>query len=150
MKRKPAILLVEDSSTDIKITQRALQQTGRSVDLVVMRDGLEAIDYLLHQGKHAADPTWRKPDLVLLDLNLPRLPGREVLQRIRAAKALPPIPVVVLTTSRRNEEIRDCYAAGANTYVEKPRDFQRFVEMLRTIQAYWLDIALLPSDGSPP
>jgi CheY-like chemotaxis protein len=144
MKPKHAILLVEDSSTDIKITQRALQESGRSVALVVVRDGQEALDYLLHQGKHAADPDWRKPDLILLDLNLPRLPGREVLQRIRAAKSLPPIPVVVLTTSRRNEEIRDLYAAGANTYVEKPRDFQRFVDVLRTIQAYWLDIALLP------
>ncbi len=146
MKPPHAILLVEDNSADIKITQRALQESAIPVELVVVRDGQEAVDYLLRQGAYAEQPAWRRPDLVLLDLNLPRLSGREVLERIRATQALRPLPVVVLTTSHRADEIRDLYAAGANTYIEKPQDFKRFVDVLRTIQHYWLDMALLPSD----
>jgi CheY-like chemotaxis protein len=139
-----AILLVEDNPADVKITQRALRESASPVELLVVRDGEEAVDYLLRQGKHAGDPAWRPPDLILLDLNLPRLTGRQVLERIRATPALRAVPVVVLTTSRRLEDVQDLYAAGANTYIEKPRDFARFVEVLRTIQHYWLDTALLP------
>jgi CheY-like chemotaxis protein len=140
-----AILLVEDNSADIKITQRAVQESGMPVELVVVRDGQEAVDYLLRQGGSAGLPGRRLPDLILLDLNLPRLSGREVLQRIRADKLLRTIPVLILTTSCRSEEVGDLYAAGANTYIEKPTDFRRFVEVLRTIQHYWLETALLPT-----
>jgi chemotaxis family two-component system response regulator Rcp1 len=146
MKTVPVLLLVEDNSADIKITQRALQETGTPVELVVVRDGQEAVDYLLSDGQRDGQAQRRRPDLILLDLNLPRLSGREVLSKIRATPALRLIPVVVLTTSRRSEEIRDLYAAGANTYIEKPQDFQRFVDVLRTIQHYWLELALLPSE----
>jgi CheY-like chemotaxis protein len=144
MKPVHAILLVEDSPADIKITQRALRESAVPVELIVVRDGQEAVDYLLRQGDHQATPGWRSPDLILLDLNLPRLNGREVLERIRATPALRGVPVVVLTTSRRQEDVQEVYAAGANTYIEKPQDFGRFVEVLRTIQSYWLDTALLP------
>lgn len=144
MKPVHAILLVEDNPADVKITQRAVRESGIPVDLLVVRDGEEAVDYLLRQGSHAADASWRCPDLILLDLNLPRLTGREVLERIRAHPALKAVPVLVLTTSRRQEDIQTMYAAGANTYLEKPQDFARFVEVLRTIQSYWLDTALLP------
>ena len=139
-----AILLVEDNPADIKITQRALRESAVPVDLLVVRDGQEAVDYLLRQGEHAGADSWRSPDLILLDLNLPRLTGREVLERIRATPALKAVPVVVLTTSRRQEDVQEMYVAGANTYIEKPQDFNRFVEVLRTIQRYWLDTALLP------
>jgi two-component system response regulator len=142
-----AILLVEDNPADIKITQRALRESAVPVDLIVVRDGQEAVDYLLRQGQHAADTGWRSPALILLDLNLPRLNGREVLQRIRATPALRAVPVIVLTTSCRPEEIQELYAAGANTYIEKPQDFGRFVEVLQVIQRYWLDTALLPHQG---
>jgi CheY-like chemotaxis protein len=128
----------------VKITQRALRESGIPVELLVVRDGQEAVDYLLRQGAHAADPAWRSPDLILLDLNLPRLTGLDVLRRIRATPHLRPVPVLVLTTSCRPEDVRDTYAAGANTYIEKPQDFARFVEVLRTIHHYWLDTALLP------
>jgi len=135
---------VEDNAADVKITQRALRESGFPVESLAVRDGQEAVDHLLRQGSHAADTSWRSPDLILLDLNLPRLTGREVLERIRATPALRAVPVVVLTTSRRQEDVREMYAAGANTYIEKPPDFARFVQVLQTIQRYWLDTALLP------
>jgi two-component system response regulator len=139
-----AILLVEDNPADIAITRRALRESDAPVELIVVRDGQEAVDYLLRQGGHAADAAWRMPDLILLDLNLPRLTGREVLERLRATDAFRSVPVIVLTTSKRPEDVRDLYAAGANTYIEKPQDFKRFVEVLRTVRHYWLDTALLP------
>jgi CheY-like chemotaxis protein len=144
MKPAFAILLVEDNPAEVKITQRALRESGCAADLLVVRDGQEALDYLLRQGDHAGDPAWRAPDLVLLDLNLPRLTGREVLERVRATPALRCVPVVVLTTSARPEDVEDIYAAGANTYIQKPQDFARFVQLLRTLQHYWLETALLP------
>lgn len=139
-----AILLVEDNPADIQITRRALRDSHIPVELIVVRDGQEAVDYLLRQGSHAAPTPWRKPDLILLDLNLPRLTGREVLQRVRATELLRLVPVVVLSTSNRQEDVEELYATGANTYIEKPQDFGRFVEVLQTIQRYWLDHALLP------
>jgi CheY-like chemotaxis protein len=144
MKTAHAILLVEDNPADVKITQRALRDGGLPVELLVVRDGQEAVEYLLHQGQHDGDPAWRVPDLILLDINLPRLNGLQVLQRIRATPALRATPVVVLTTSRRQEDVHQMYAAGANTYIEKPQDFNRFVQVLQTIQRYWLETALLP------
>lgn len=144
MKRLRAILLVEDNPADVKITERALRDSGLPVDLHVVRDGEEAMDYLLRRGLYAGDKGCRVPDLILLDLNLPRLSGREVLERVRATPDLRAVPIVVLTTSKRHEDVQAMYAAGANTYIEKPQDFQRFVEVLRTIQSYWMDTALLP------
>jgi CheY-like chemotaxis protein len=146
MNTVPVLVLVEDSSADIKITERALLKTDTPVELIVLRDGQEAVDYLLHQNPPNGQKTWRRPDVILLDLNLPRLSGREVLVQVRASKALRLVPIVILTTSRRTEEVRDLYAAGANTYIQKPQDFRRFVDVLRTIQHYWLDLALLPSE----
>lgn len=144
MNRAHAILLVEDNPADVKITQRALKESGLPVELIVVRDGEEAVSYLLRQGAHAETPRWRSPDLILLDLNLPRMNGRQVLERIRATPELRTVPVVVLTTSRRQEDVQQMYAAGANTYIEKPQDFHRFVQVLDTIHRYWLDLALLP------
>jgi chemotaxis family two-component system response regulator Rcp1 len=144
MKPVHAILLVEDNPADVKITQRALRESAFPVELLVVRDGQEAVDYLMRLGPHAGDAGWRSPDLILLDLNLPRLTGLEVLQRIRATPQLRTVPVLVLTTSKRHEDIQEMYAAGANTYIEKPQAFDRFVQVLQTIQRYWLDTALLP------
>jgi chemotaxis family two-component system response regulator Rcp1 len=144
MKAVPVILLVEDNSADVKITQRALRESGLPVELIVVRDGQEAVEYLLRQGKGTETSAWRSPDLILLDINLPRMSGREVLERIRTTPSLRAVPVVVLTTSRREEDVRQMYIAGANTYIEKPQDFQRFVQVLQTIHRYWMDLALLP------
>jgi CheY-like chemotaxis protein len=139
-----AILLVEDNPADIQITQRALRESAIPVELIVVRDGEEALDYLLRHGHHAANDNWRSPTLILLDLNLPRLNGREVLRRIRGTPDLHTVPVVVLSTSTRPQDVDDLYAAGANTYINKPQEFSRFVEVLKNIQRYWLDTALLP------
>jgi two-component system, response regulator len=144
--RLPILLLVEDSPADVKILQRALTQTAHPVELVVMRDGQEASDYLLRQGPFSAKSCngWRRPDLIVLDLNLPRLTGLEVLKVIRSTPALSLTPVVILSTSRRPEDVRDAYANGANTYVEKPLEFDRFVTVLKTLQQLWLEMAVLP------
>ena len=169
--RVASLLLVEDNPADVKIMQRALAHAEGRVELVVLRDGQEAVDYLLRQGAYAprgvasakagsyprsepgegptvqvlpAPPAWRRPDLIVLDLNLPLLTGIEVLKLIRSVPPLSLIPVVILSTSRRPEEVHEAYAAGANTYIEKPFDFDRFVTILRTLQQYWLEIAVLP------
>jgi two-component system response regulator len=144
MKAAHAILLVEDNPADVEITRRALRESAAPVELIVVRDGQEALEYLLRRGGQAPAAAWRMPDLILLDLNLPRLTGREVLERIRTDDTFRSVPVVVLTTSTRPEDVRALYAAGANTYIEKPRDFKHFVEVLKTIRHYWLDTALLP------
>src|ERR1700733_15134946 len=147
MKTTHAILLVEDNPADVKITQRALRESGVPVELIVVRDGQEAVEYLLRQGAHHNNALWRSPDLILLDLNLPRLTGRDVLDCVRSTPHLRAVPVVVLTTSRRHEDVHQLYEAGANTYIEKPHDFARFIQVLRTIQLYWLETAVLPRSG---
>jgi CheY-like chemotaxis protein len=143
---KPTLLLVEDSAADVQILQRALRASGRTVDLRVTRDGQEAMDYLLGQGPFHNDPN--RPDLVLLDLNLPRLTGLEVLERMRAHHDLRAVPVVVWTTSRQAGDIRAGYAAGANSYVQKPAEFDRLREVLEATLRYWFDTALLPGDSA--
>ena len=134
MKTAHAILLVEDNPADVKITQRALRDGGLPVELIVVHNGQEAVEYLTRQGAYSTQAEWRVPDLILLDINLPRLTGLQVLERIRSTPVLRATPVVVLTTSRRQEDVQQMYAAGANTYIEKPQDFNRFVEVLQTIQ----------------
>jgi CheY-like chemotaxis protein len=143
------LLLVEDSAPEVHIMQRALRESGRAVDLHVVRDGQEAMEFLCRQGRfvQAKAPM---PDLILLDLNLPRLSGLEVLARMRGHAALRSIPVVVWTTSRRPEDIAQVYAAGANSYLEKPGDYQRFREVLDVVLRYWFDTALLPPQGGAP
>ena len=145
MKPAHSILLVEDNPADVKITQRALKQCGLEIDLIVARDGEEALDYLLRRGPYESAPNWRRPELVLLDINLPRLDGHEVLSRLRSNPEYRTVPVVVLTTSRRPQDVERMYGSGANTYIEKPPEFARFVEVLRTIHQYWLETAVLPA-----
>jgi CheY-like chemotaxis protein len=144
--RVPVLLLVEDSLSDVKILQKALSQTARPVELIVLRDGQEAVDYVLRQGAFAPGngSGWRRPDLIVLDLNLPRMTGLEVLDVIRSSPQFALIPVVVLSMSRQPEDVRKAYAGGANTYIEKPIDFNHFVSVLRTLQKLWLEMAVLP------
>ncbi len=132
------ILLVEDNPDDVELTRIAFAEAGSEHRLVVVADGAEAVDYLLGNGKHAGRDAADLPALVLLDLNLPKLNGREVLQAIRADAATRSLPVVVLTTSAEPFDVDGVYELGANSYIQKPVEFERFVEVVRQIGLYWL------------
>ena len=132
------ILLVEDSPDDVELTRIAFAEAGIDDLLQVARDGTEALDYLFARGRHAGRDPADLPSLVLLDLNLPRLDGREVLQAIRADAAMHALPVVVLTTSTEPFDIDASSALGANGYIRKPVDFDQFVAAMRQVGLYWL------------
>lgn len=129
------ILLVEDNPDDVLLTQRAFAKSGIQNDLVVARDGVEALQILLGEGGEGMEPL---PMLILLDLKLPRVDGLEVLQRIRQEPRTKRVPVVVLTTSREEQDLITSYDLGANSYVRKPVDFDDFHEAVRTLGMYWL------------
>ena len=142
-KSKPYILLVEDNPDDELLTRRALKKNRIVSEVVVLRDGPAAIDYLLAQGRYA-NRTARQPDLVLLDLKMPKIDGLEVLKIIRSNVHTATLPVVVLTTSNEQSDIRMSYANGANSYVRKPVDFDQFTDAMRLIGEYWLGLNELP------
>jgi two-component system, response regulator len=132
------ILLVEDNASDEKLTLLAFKMCGISNEVVVVRDGAAAVDYLFGTGDHAGRDTSVLPTVVLLDLNLPKLGGLEVLRRIRADERTKILPVVILTASREEEDILDGYSSGANSYVRKPVEFAAFVEAAKTLGLFWL------------
>jgi CheY-like chemotaxis protein len=143
MGNKPSeisILLVEDNPDDIEITRRALEKGRVMNELIVARDGQEALDILFG----ARNGETRFPGLILLDLNLPKVDGREVLEKVKADSKLKRIPVVVLTVSTREEDIVRSYDLGVNTFITKPVRFQDFIKVVTTIKEYWLLIATLP------
>lgn len=135
------ILLVEDSPGDARLTLEVLKQSKLHVNLAVVKDGVEGLDYLCRQGAYA-DAS--RPDLILLDLNLPRLDGRELLARIKTNAELCDIPVVILTTSKAEEDILRAYALHANCYVTKPVDLDQFVRVVEAIEDFWFTIVKLP------
>ena len=139
------ILLVEDNPDDVELTRLAFAEAGEPHRLHVVSDGAEAVDYLLARGRHADRDGADLPALVLLDLNLPKLNGREVLQAIRAEPATRSLPVVVLTTSAEPFDVDKVYALGANSYIQKPVDFDRFIEAARQIGVYWLTLNQAPA-----
>ena len=132
------ILLVEDNPDDEALTIRALQRNDIKNEVVVARDGVEALDYLLATGAHAGRDDIALPQLVLLDLKLPRMDGLEVLRRIRADDRTKRLPVVVLTSSKEDQDLLDSYNLGANSYIRKPVDFTQFTEAVRQLGLYWL------------
>jgi CheY-like chemotaxis protein len=135
------ILLVEDSPADVLIAREALSEAKLMNTIHVAEDGVEAMDFLHQRGKFASAP---RPDLILLDLNLPRKNGREVLAEIKADENIKHIPVVVLTTSRDEEDILKSYNLHANCYVVKPVEFESFVKAVQSIQHFWFSIVTLP------
>jgi len=146
--RQIEILLVEDSPTDVLMTQEALQQARLFNTIHVVEDGVEALTFLRNQGRYR---TVQRPDLVLLDLNLPRKNGREVLAEIKADPTLKNIPVVVLTTSHAEEDILKAYDRHANCYVVKPVEFASVVAAVQSLGQFWFSVVTLPSeveDGS--
>lgn len=132
------ILLVEDNPDDELLTLRALRKSHLVNDIVVTRDGVEALDYLFGEGEYAGRDTRQQPQLVLLDLKLPRLDGAEVLGRMRADPRTHLVPVVVLTSSDEDHDIARAYEMRANSYVRKPVDFNQFLEAIQQIGLYWL------------
>jgi two-component system response regulator len=137
-----AILLVEDNPGDVRLTREALKNSKIPTHLTVVEDGVEAIRYLMREGEYEDA---QRPDLILLDLNLPRIDGREVLQTIKHDESLRRIPVVVLTTSDDEHDILATYNLYANCYITKPMDYQRFIEIVQSIQEFWFATVRLPS-----
>jgi len=135
------ILLVEDSPSDVDLTREALEDTKVHNNLSVVGDGVEAIAFLKREGQYANAP---HPDLILLDLNLPKMGGREVLAEIKNDPNLRRIPVVVLTTSAAEQDIVESYNLHANCYVKKPVDLDAFIQVVRSIDNFWLAIVKLP------
>jgi two-component system, chemotaxis family, response regulator Rcp1 len=135
------ILLVEDNPADVRLTQEALKEGKVRNNLFIARDGIEAIEYLRKVGKHA---NATRPDLILLDLNLPRKDGREVLADIKRDADLKHIPVVVLTTSSAEADIFKSYDLHANCYITKPVDLDQFVKVVKSIDDFWLTVVRLP------
>jgi len=135
MKEK-IILLVEDNPDDVQLTRRALQKNNIANQLKVVHDGVEAMDYLLSAA--GGDDSSPLPTVILLDLKLPRMDGLEVLRRIRANEQLKRLPVVVLTSSKEQQDILKSYDSGANSYIRKPVDFEQFNDAVRQLGLYWL------------
>lgn len=131
---KPYILLIEDNADDIDLTRRAFEKNRIANDVVVMRDGAQACEFLFGERPSAS----ALPALILLDLNLPKISGLEVLQRIRATEVTRLLPTVILTSSKQEEDLIQGYRLGVNSYVRKPVDFNEFVEAVRQVGLYWL------------
>ena len=137
------ILLVEDNPGDVRLTREAFKEGKVLNNLSVVEDGVEAVAFLRQQGKYADAP---RPDLILLDLNLPKKDGREVLPEIKGDTNLKRIPVVVLTTSKAEQDIVKTYNLHANCYVTKPVDLEQFISVVRSVQHFWLSIVKLPPE----
>ena len=137
------ILLIEDNAGDARLAQEALREAKVRNHLSWVPDGVEALAFLRRQGKYAGEP---RPDLILLDLNLPRKDGREVLAEIKTDEKFKCIPVVILTTSQAEEDILRSYRLNANCYIAKPVDLDQFMKIVQTIEAFWLTIVKLPAE----
>jgi len=135
------ILLVEDNPGDVRLTQEALKEGKVYNNLHWARDGVEALEFLRREGKHAGAP---RPDIILLDLNLPKKDGREVLAVVKRDADLKQIPVVVLTTSKAEEDVLKSYELHANCYVTKPVDLEKFIQVVQSIDRFWLTVVTLP------
>ena len=145
--RPVEILLVEDSPSDTELTVEALREAKIRNHLSTVEDGVQAVEFLRREGKFAAAP---RPDLIMLDLNLPRKDGREVLAEIKADDSLKTIPVVVLTTSRAEQDVLKAYQQHANCYITKPVDFEKFLSVVRSIESFWLMVVTLPPPANFP
>lgn len=139
--RTIVLLMVEDNPGDVRLTQEALKDSKLSNTLHVVEDGVAALDFLYRRGGYGAAP---RPDLILLDLNLPKKNGREVLEEIKQDAQLKTIPVVILTTSQAEEDVLRAYSLHANCYITKPIDFAQYIKIVRTIEECLLAIATLP------
>lgn len=141
--KRYCVLLIEDNPGDVRLTQEAFRETGDKVDLQVVMDGVEAVAYLQGEGAYEGKPL---PDLILLDLNLPKWGGRQVLERVKNDDRLRRIPIVVLTTSNASADVLACYNLHANCFINKPVDFDNFFLIIQRIQDFWLETVTLPDN----
>jgi chemotaxis family two-component system response regulator Rcp1 len=137
------VLLVEDSAGDVRLTREAFKDAKVHINLNVASDGVEAMAFLGREGKHASAP---RPDLILLDLNLPKKDGRQVLSELKESPALKSIPVVILTTSASEADIHGSYQHHANCYITKPVDLEGFLKVVKSIDSFWLSVVKLPRE----
>ena len=144
---KEKILLVEDNPDDELLTLRAFKKNNISNEVVVARDGVEALDYLFATGAHVGRDTADTPQVVLLDLKLPRMSGLEVLRKMRSEPLTKLLPVIILTTSNEESDVLSGYELGANSYIRKPVDFSQFLEAVRQLGLYWLVLNQAPPAG---
>lgn len=141
------ILLVEDNPDDITITQKAMKEAKVANELYVVRDGQEALDFLQHQGTYQNPASSPKPGLILLDINLPKVNGLDVVGQIKQDPDLKRIPVVMLTVSKRDEDIVKSYENGCNSFLQKPVEFDKFVQLIKEIGLYWAVLNVGPNHG---
>jgi len=142
------VLLVEDNPDDVALTRRAFKKSNIANEMVVATDGVEALDFLFGTGAHEGRDTSRMPEVVLLDLKLPKVDGLEVLRRLRGDERTSLLPVVILTSSKEKQDMLRGYALGANSYVRKPVDFIEFTEAVRELGLYWLILNQTPARQS--
>ncbi len=136
------VLLIEDNPGDVRLTQEAFRENGDKVGLEVVMDGVEAVAFLNKEGQYADKPT---PDLILMDLNLPKWDGKQILEKIKTNKKLQRIPIVVLTTSNTPIDVLKSYDLHANCFINKPVDFDDFFNIIKRIQEFWLETIILPT-----
>jgi chemotaxis family two-component system response regulator Rcp1 len=144
--KKVEVLLVEDSPSDVRLIREAMKETNLAIQITVAKDGVEAMDYL----KSCLRGEERRPDLILLDLNLPRKNGREVLAEVKGDPRLRQIPVVIMTSSRSDEDIAVAYSLNANCYITKPFELGQYIGVVQAIEAFWFGTAKLPRPFTPP
>lgn len=147
---RPVVLVIEDSPADQEIVRRAFLAAEKDCDVRMVLDGEAALSYLLRRDEFSSNSDAPLPHLILLDLNLPNLTGREVLERIRQQPALRHIAVIILTTTQAPHEVLECYRVGANCFLTKPSSFLEFVDLINITCHYWFHLAKLPTDIDPP
>jgi two-component system response regulator len=138
------ILLIEDDTVHVKLVERALKKSGLNSELVIINDGEDAFNYLLNQEDESPEKKFVYPHLILLDINLPKISGLEILRRIKQSPRLQAIPVVILTTSSNRADLEKCYEFHANSYITKPLDYEEFNQKIRSVEHYWLKINETP------
>lgn len=143
-KKKFTLLIANDDEDTRFLMQEAMREVQLAIKIEFVEDGEQVLDYLYRRGEYADSSNWHQPDLILLDLNMPRLDGRETLSSIRADPDLQQIPVAILTTSHRSGDILLCYRLGANSFISKPVTFEGLVEVMKTLCKYWFEIVSLP------